>query len=61
MGGFVFFFDLRSSVLLQIVEESCCSMYISSAINSYLLALIPKKSASLIFLDYGPIYLCNFV
>lgn len=47
--------------LLQVVEESRTSGYISGAINAKFLDLIQNKSNSCSFLDFRPISLCNFV
>jgi len=55
------FYDLISSDLLQVVEESRKAGIIHNPLNTTFLALIPKVDKPKYFDDYRPISLCNCV
>jgi len=55
------FWDILGPEVLQLVEEIRSGGYISGALNSTFIALIPKVSKPQTFDDYRPISLCNFI
>jgi len=55
------FFDLMSSDLLRVVEESRMLGRVEGALNSTFVTLIPKDSNPSSLSNYRPISLCKFV
>ena len=53
--------DLIGEELCQLVEETRCQGFISGAMNSTFIALIPKVTKPSSFDDFHPISLCNFI
>lgn len=53
------FYDLLKNDLLNMVNATCQSGSINSALSATFIALIPKKVKSSSFGDYRPIALCN--
>ena len=58
---FTTFFDIMGSDLLDVVEISRTQGYMSVAINSTFISLIPKSDNPESFLDFRPISLSNLV
>lgn len=55
------FWDILGEELPLMVEDTRRHGYISGAVNSTFIALIPKNSKPLSFEEYRPISLCNFI
>lgn len=53
--------DIIGDELCQLVEETRCKGFISGAMNSTFIALIPKVTKPSSFDDFRPISLCNFI
>lgn len=53
------FFDIVGEDLLEMVEESRQKGFISGALNSTFITLIPKTNKPHLFRDFHPISLCN--
>ena len=58
---YLHFFDLLGLELLHAIEYARTSGYITPALNSTFLALIPKKHKPTTFADFWPISLCNLL
>jgi hypothetical protein len=56
---FTYFFYLVGEDLVQMIEESRQSGFITGSLNSTFLALIPKENNPTNFGDFRPISLCN--
>jgi len=55
------FWDILGPEILRLTEEIRSGGYISGALNSTFIALIPKASKPQTFDEYRPISLCNFL